>query len=384
LDDPIRDANIHLPFFGENAYFSLPKSFDIFGFPIYLYGLFITAGFALAVVYVIRRHKFFGLTKDNMLDLVIISVLCGLVGARIYYVLFNVSTYFGAGKWQEIYNIRKGGLAVYGGIIASGIGFLVYGRVKKIQRGKLLDVAGFGLFIGQAVGRWGNFVNREAFGVETDLPWRMGLFVKTEYSAGINVNDWRYFHPTFLYEALWNVAGFLIMHIYSKKRKTTYHGQYFLFYVAWYGLGRAMIEGLRVDSLYLWGTDFRVSQVLAVISLFVAVTLMFSNHQRGVRAPIGPPEDEDEDEGEVVDDEEKDAPEEDGKSDESDVGKGKKKGKAKKNDDKKKPRDDDKESREEGEAAGEDADADADAEKDDVEPDGEESGEDSVEIDEDE
>jgi len=257
--------------FGDGFILNLPRYFTIFGFNIYYYGLFITLGYTLAGVYLIKRRGLFNLTKDNILDLIIIAILCGLVGARIYYMLFNFDKFFAPGQWGNILRFRDGGLAVYGGIIASGIGFYVYSRIKKIPVGSVLDAAGFGLFVGQAIGRWGNFVNREAYGVETDLPWKMGLTSGTVTT---------YVHPAFIYEGLWNVAGLLIMHIFSKKSKTKYPGQYFLFYVAWYGLGRFMIEGLRTDSLMIWGTQLRASQWLAAISFFAAIGILIYNHLR--------------------------------------------------------------------------------------------------------
>lgn len=266
-------ATISFPLFGEGFVINAPSYITIFGFKLYLYGLFITAGFALATIYLIRRHKVVNLTKDNVLDLVILAVPCGLVGARLYYMLFNFDQYFGPGKWQNIIMFREGGLAIYGGIIGGVVAFLIYGRIKKIHYGKLFDAAGFGLLIGQALGRWGNFFNREAYGVETNVPWRMGL------SVGATTH---YVHPTFLYEMLWNVIGFLLMHIFSKKSKTKYYGQYFLFYVAWYGFGRFFIEGIRADSLYIGQTNIRVSQLLAAISFVAAAVLLIRNHLRGV------------------------------------------------------------------------------------------------------
>jgi len=261
--------------FGEGFAFNLPSFFTIFGINIYYYGLFVTAGYALAGVYIFKRRRLFSLTKDNILDLLLIAVPCGLVGARLYYMLFNFDRFFAPGQWGNILRFRDGGLAVYGGIIVSGLVFIIYSRVKKIKLGNLLDAAGFGLFIGQAVGRWGNFINREAYGVETELPWKMGL---TEGGTTTFV------HPAFLYEALWNIAGLVIIHIFSKKSKTKYPGQYFLFYVAWYGLGRFMIEGLRTDSLLIPGTDLRASQWLAAISFFAAVCILVINYIRGKKS----------------------------------------------------------------------------------------------------
>ena len=286
----MNSAPISFPIFGEGFILDLPRYFTIFGFDINFYGLCIAAGFALATVYITVRRDLFGLTKDNMLDILIISVPCGIIGARLYYILFNIDTYFGAGNWQNILKFREGGLAVYGGIIASGVGFIIYSRIKKIPIGNLLDAGGFGLLIGQAVGRWGNFFNREAFGVETELPWKMGLtFTSRTHISALDktffAGETYYFHPTFLYEALWNLTGLALMHLYSKKFKTKYPGQYFLFYVAWYGLGRFMIEGLRTDSLYIHGTGLRASQVLAAASFIGAVGILLFMHFRKSKDP---------------------------------------------------------------------------------------------------
>ena len=270
------NASITFPLFGDGFILDIPRYFTLFGFNVYYYGFFVTLGYALAGIYLIRRRELFGLTLDNILDLVIIALLCGLVGARLYFMLFNFDMYFGPGRWGNILRFRDGGLAVYGGIIASGLGYLIYSRVKKLPLGSLLDVAGFGLFIGQAVGRWGNFINREAFGTETDLPWRMGLT-----AGGITT----YVHPTFLYESLWNIVGLVMMHVFSKKSKTKYPGQYFLFYVAWYGFGRFWIEGLRIDSLMIGGTNLRASQWLAALSFLAAVGILVYNHLRSKSQP---------------------------------------------------------------------------------------------------
>jgi len=266
----LSSAVITFPLFGDGFILDLPRYFTIFGFNIYYYGLFITAGYALAGIYLIKRRALFGLTKDNILDLVLIAIPCGLIGARIYYMLFNFNDFFGPGQWSNILRFRDGGLAIYGGIIASGLVFIVYSRFKKLPLGSLLDAAGFGLFIGQAVGRWGNFINREVYGVETDLPWKMGL---------TTARGTEYVHPLFLYESIWNIIGLLIMHIFSKKSKTKYPGQYFLFYVAWYGLGRFMFEGLRPDSfsLMIWGTELRASQWLAAASFLAAIGILLYN-----------------------------------------------------------------------------------------------------------
>ncbi|MCL2280239.1 MAG: prolipoprotein diacylglyceryl transferase [Oscillospiraceae bacterium] len=283
------NATITFPLFGDGFSLDFSRYFTLFGFNVYYYAIFIVLGYALAAFYLMRRSELFGLTRDNIYDLVLIAVPCGLIGARLYFMIFNFDLYFGPGQWGNILRFRDGGLAIYGGIIASGLVFIIYSRIKKISLGNLLDAAGFGLLIGQSVGRWGNFINREAFGSETDLPWRMGL------TAGATTI---YVHPTFLYESLWNIVGLILMHIFSKKSKTKYPGQYFLFYVAWYGFGRFLIEGLRADSLMIPGTDFRASQWLAALSFLVAAGILIRNHLRSkndiAESTVEPKVDEDE------------------------------------------------------------------------------------------
>jgi len=286
----VNTASISFPLFGEGFIINPPAYFTIFGFQIFFYGLFITAGFSLATLYLIKRSRVIGLTRDNILDLVLMAVPAGLIGARLYYVIFNFEHYVGPGNWQNIFAVRDGGLAVYGGIILAGIAYLIYSRRKKVPIGKMLDAAGFGLFIGQAIGRWGNFFNREAFGSETAVPWRMGFtFENSTYIPSLGetfaAGQARYFHPAFLYEMLWNAVGLLLMHTFSKKYKSKYPGQYFLFYVAWYGLGRFIIEGLRVDSLFIPGTGIRVSQLLAIASCLIAALLLIYLHLRRYRGP---------------------------------------------------------------------------------------------------
>ena len=268
----MNSVEISFPLFGEGFSFNPPGYVNVFGFNLYLYSLFITLGFILAGLYLYKRRDVLDLTQDNVLDLIIMAVPCGIVGARIYFAVFNSSDYFGPGNWLNIFRVREGGLAVYGGVIGGAIAFYVYSRIKKIPVGKLFDAAGFGLFIGQAVGRWGNFFNREAFGTVTDLPWKMGL---EGYASVV------YVHPTFLYESLWNAAGLVLMHIFSKKNEAKYHGQYFLLYVAWYGFGRYMIESIRTDSLFVSGTDIRISQLLAALSFSTAAVLLLRNRLRG-------------------------------------------------------------------------------------------------------
>jgi len=236
-----------------------PRSFEIFGLDIYFYGLIIALAYAVAGIYLYRRKKEFSLTRDNVLDLLLLAVIFGLIGARVYYVLFSLDEYIGQ-PWHALFNVRQGGLAIYGGIIGSAAAILVYCKIKKLNLYKTLDIVGPSVMIGQAIGRWGNFFNREAHGTETKMPWGMGL----EQSDGSFI----YYHPTFLYECLWNVLGFVLLHLYSKKAKHRYNGQLFLMYICWYGFGRMIIEGLRTDSLM--AGEIRVSQLLAAVLFAVS------------------------------------------------------------------------------------------------------------------
>ena len=235
---------------------------NVFGKDIYWYGIIICVGFVLAALYVNARVKEFGVTSDNLVDCLIICVPTGIVCARIYYVIFEWDYY--SQHPSEIIAIWNGGIAIYGAVIGVLIALLVYSRVKKLPFATLCDLAALGLLIGQCIGRWGNFVNGEAHGGETALPW------------GMSIDGADPVHPTFLYESVWNLVGFIGLHFYSKKRK--FRGEIALLYVAWYGLGRAWIEGLRTDSLYL-GT-LRVSQVLAALSCIAAVAVLVRQYRR--------------------------------------------------------------------------------------------------------
>ena len=239
-----------------------PRSFDLGPIAVYLYGIIIAFGLLLAVIYAMKRSSQFGLKENDLLDGVLGIVPFAIICARAYYCIFAWRTEF-ASNPNEVFYIWNGGLAIYGGVIGAAIGVVVFCLIKKIKLGAVLDLVALGFLIGQSIGRWGNFFNREAFGAETETFLRMGLFNTV-------TNAYQYFHPTFLYESVWNAVGFVALHFLSKKRQ--YDGQIALGYVAWYGLGRTFIEGLRTDSLYLG--SFRVSQLLAAVSCFVAVALL--------------------------------------------------------------------------------------------------------------
>lgn len=238
-----------------------PRSFCIGPLCIHLYGLIIAIGLILAVLYACKRCKEFGMKEDDLLDGVLWITPFAIICARIYYVIFSWSDY--VENPISVLYIWEGGLAIYGAVIGAVIGVVVFCRIKKVSLPMLLDMVLLGFLIGQFIGRWGNFFNREAFGAPTDAFTRMGLYNTV-------TGQWEYYHPTFLYESLWNLAGLILLHFASKHRK--YDGQIALGYAAWYGLGRCIIEGLRMDSLY-WG-PIRVSQLLAAISCIAAVGVL--------------------------------------------------------------------------------------------------------------
>ena len=248
-------------------------AFSLFGKDVYWYGIIIALGFILAVIYASRRTKTFGVTDETILDMLFWAVPSAIICARLYYCVFYWELF--AHNPISILYIWEGGIAIYGAVIGAVAAVLLFCKVKKVSFGPLADVGGLGLLIGQMIGRWGNFVNREAFGAPTDSFLKMGI----SDAAGVAT----YYHPTFLYESVWNLVGFIILHFYSKKRK--FDGEIFTCYVAWYGLGRVWIEGLRTDSLYLFGTGIRVSQLLAGISFVVATTFLVYVHR--VRKPDG-------------------------------------------------------------------------------------------------
>lgn len=232
-------------------------AFSIGSFKIYWYAVIIAIGLVLAVAFCMWQAKrFANLTVDNVLDVLIFGLPIAVICARAYYVIFAPNSFESVG---EMLDIRNGGLAIYGGIIGAFATGAVYCKIKKVNMLALFDLASFGFMIGQAIGRWGNFVNGEAHGGLTELPW------------GMTVNGWGPYHPTFLYESLWNILGFILLYLFFRKWMKN-HGEVFFLYLAWYGVGRAVIEGLRTDSLYIGATGIRVSQLLAAILVVVGVT----------------------------------------------------------------------------------------------------------------
>ena len=257
--NPMNFGPISFPFLGLEV--NPPRALSIGPLSIHLYGLMIATGLILAVFYACRRSKAFGVKEDDLLDGVLWVTPFAILCARAYYCVFSWDQY--AADPISVLYIWNGGLAIYGGVIGAVLGVIVFCKIKKLKIATILDMVLIGFLIGQSIGRWGNFFNREAFGAETDSFFRMGL-------TNVKTGNTTYYHPTFLYESLWNAAGFLLLHFISKKRR--YDGQVALCYAAWYGLGRCIIEGLRVDSLW-WG-PFRVSQLLAGISCLAAVGIL--------------------------------------------------------------------------------------------------------------
>ena len=258
--NPANYSLISFPFLGLEV--NPPRVLTLGPLTIHMYGLIIAIGLILAAMYSTHRSKEFGLTEDDILDGVLWITPFAIICARIYYCVFSWEEY--AADPVSVLYIWNGGLAIYGGVIGACLSTVIYCRVKKISFKKMFDVGAFGLLIGQIMGRWGNFVNAEAYG----SPTQTALFRMQLADKGITV------HPTFLYESVWNLVGFVLLHFLSKHRK--YDGQIALGYGAWYGLGRCFIEGLRVDSLY-WG-PFRVSQVLAGLTCVIAVGALLWQH----------------------------------------------------------------------------------------------------------
>ena len=275
-------------------------AFSVFGHNIYWYGVIIAAGFLLAVIYGLWRSPRFSMDPDIITDAIFVVVPSAIVGARLYYVIFEPSVCFdenGSFSLLRAVAFWDGGLAIYGGVLATVIAAVIIAKVRKASFWSGMDITAYGLLIGQAIGRWGNFVNVECYGGLTTLPWRMcsvsianelwrdGL-IETEAAYQSILDGTLGVHPTFLYESLWNVLGFLLL-VLLAKRGRKFNGQMFLSYVVWYGVGRAVIEGLRTDSLYFFGTGIRSSQMLGIASAAVGIALYV--YRMRTAGPADPP-----------------------------------------------------------------------------------------------
>lgn len=257
----------HVTFPGLGLYFEInPVALQIGSLTIRWYGVLIATGLVLALIYamVVCKRRY-GVTQDKLLDCVLVGIITAVIGARLYFVAF---------KWDEyskdllsIFRINEGGLAIYGGLIGALVGGLIVAKIVKVNIPALLDIACLGFLIGQGIGRWGNFMNQEAFGTPTGLPWGM----VSENTGNIAV------HPCFLYESLWCLLGFVLLHFFSKKFRK-YDGQIFLMYLAWYGFERMIVEGLRTDSLYTPFFGLRVSQILSLVIMVIGLVFLIINH----------------------------------------------------------------------------------------------------------
>ena len=270
---------ISFPGIGIDNFSVDPVAFSIGKLEIRWYALIITTGILLAMLYAYWRSKHEGISIDDFLDMAIFTVIFGIIGARAYYVLTSLSEYDSFG---EAIAIWKGGLAIYGGIIAGAITIFTVCKIKKIKYAKAFDMVAPAVMIGQILGRWGNFFNGEAYGVQVPKDSifyfiRMGLLPNHESFSVMH-----YYHPTFLYESLWNLLGFIIINAFYKKKK--FDGQIALSYIAWYGFGRMFIEGLRTDSLYVG--PFRISQVVAFLCFVAGTALIIYNLMKVRRATL--------------------------------------------------------------------------------------------------
>lgn len=286
------DYNINFP----NLHIYLPhviKGINLWGFDVWLYGIMITCGMLAGIGIACWQAKRTGQNPDDYFDLAIIAIVCSLIGARIYYVVFRWDLY--KDNLLDVFNIREGGLAIYGGVIAAIVTTFVYTRVKKLNFGLVCDTAGLGLILGQVIGRWGNFFNREAFGGYTDNLLAMQLPVSAiRYSeiteqqlrnmVHVDGIDYIQAHPTFLYESLWNLALLALLLVFTRCKK--FNGEVFLLYLSGYGIGRFWIEGLRTDQLLLPVVHYPVSQVLAIVLTVVSIVWIFVGTWRAKKQSV--------------------------------------------------------------------------------------------------
>lgn len=250
--------------------FNPPASFNLFGIEIYYYGVIIAVAFLVGILYCSKNSRKFNIAEDDVYDVLIWMIPLSVIGARLYYVVFNLDYYLS--DPSLILAIRDGGLAIYGGIITAAIVVAVICKKKNIPFLRMADMLFTVTLLCQAIGRWGNFMNREAFGYETDIFCRMGL----TSPDGTTI----YVHPTFLYESLWNLTGFILINHIVQTDKRRYDGECTYLYLVWYGLGRFFIEGLRTDSLYIGSTGIRASQALSTVMVIAGSILLFINHKK--------------------------------------------------------------------------------------------------------
>ncbi len=263
------------------------KNIMIGNFSIAYYGIIIALGMLAGIGIACVVAKRTGQNPDTYFDLAIVAIICSVIGARIYYVIFRWDLY--KDDLLSVFNIRQGGLAIYGGVIAAIITTFIFAKVKKIKFGLLCDTAGLGLVLGQIIGRWGNFFNREAFGGYTDGLFAMQLPLSAVRSSDctpellqnvVEVDGISYIqvHPTFLYESLWNLGLLILLLIFFKHKK--FDGEVFLWYLFGYGIGRFWIEGLRTDQLLLPVVNYPVSQLVAIVLVVVSLVWVIVGERR--------------------------------------------------------------------------------------------------------
>lgn len=267
----LRISKISFPGLGIDEFSVNSEAFSIFGVSVAWYAVIITIGMVCAFLYAWQQSKKIGLTFDDICDFALWTIPIGVIGARLYYVLTSLERFE---TFADVINIRNGGLAIYGGIIAGAATVFTVSQIKKINFLALADCVAPGVLLAQGIGRWGNFMNGEAFGGETESFIRMGIQNVVSYYT-FETTEMVYVHPTFLYESLWNLLGVLLVYLYARFLHKKYDGELFIMIFGWYGLGRMFIEGLRTDSLYseIFGLEFRTSQVLAAV--IFAVCLAF-------------------------------------------------------------------------------------------------------------
>lgn len=261
-------------------------AFRIFGIPIYWYGILICLGIIAGLLLAMHVAKKTGQDKDMYMDVLVYCLVCALIGARLYYVAFEWNE-FKDNPADIILDIRGGGLAIYGGVIGAIVGGIIYSKVKKKNFWLIADTGVVGLLLGQAIGRWGNFFNMEAFGGNTNNLFAMALRVESENASYIppsletqvyNGVEYLQVHPTFLYEFLWCLGVMLILLFYTKRKK--FDGEIFFLYFIGYGLGRFWIEGLRTDQLFLWNTNIPISQLLSAVMVVISLAYIIYKRAR--------------------------------------------------------------------------------------------------------
>ena len=263
----------HVRFPGLGWEFDISNvAFQVGNYSVYWYGLIIATGLLLALLYAWRTAPRYNVNTSKLFNCVMVGIITGIIGARLYYVIFAWDEY--ADDPASIFAIHEGGLAIYGGIIGALLGGLTIAKIQKMKFLPILDITMISFLIGQGIGRWGNFMNQEAFGAQTDLPWRM-ISENTVIDGQVVA-----VHPCFLYESLWCLLGFVLLHFYGKYRQR-YAGQVFYMYLLWYGFERTVVEGLRTDSLYLpfrvFGTEVRVSQALSAVLMVIGAVMLIIN-----------------------------------------------------------------------------------------------------------